>query len=620
MEFGRKVILSHSIIHLYMFISGLEYAVIFPTLWEYLQKLGVPSSQTYWLGLSISALTVTDIITGVIAGRLVDISNRVRLLVLSLNSFQLVGSCLYTLSFSPTCLLGSRLISGCGKSIAVVFLSDICKSTNKEKRTPILLLFNIAGQLGLLLGPACNMFLREIEFELGWLSVNKLNAPGVFLFFLWLLFSLAVLFFYYDLVTIHKEETLARELRGAYLDRNPSFGYNLYDQALNNGSITYTAVDGAYNNNPIPPREVTNNPLVRRYNSLDLDVQLRVGTEFGSDEALARRASTTLSTLGRSRARRYEDRRDSKKSNVFIDAAENLMGESGGSSRDSSRSRRTSEERDDSSRDSSRERQTNSSSSRETSNRRSFSEYIRDESLDVSQVTSVSDTVTPSELNDTVTMKEYSDALVRDEVVALILTRFTALLCQTSLEAVVPPVMQLYFDYGDKANSLLYLCAGLELIVVFLVLTLASRYISDRSLIAAGLLVMVVALSWLTATLPSFQYHDRSNLPYFAVGVGLDLLGIPMVCDIGIALYSKILPDRVQGLGHGVRRFVSQLAFILGPLWSSSTLVGRPCLMLAVPLGLVVVSLLLFLASYKRMRPVSEQTGGDQNENTPLLS
>merc|ERR1719228_3026705 len=174
------------------------------------------------------------------------------------------------------------------------------------------------------------------------------------------------------------------------------------------------------------------------------------------------------------------------------------------------------------------------------------------------------------------------------------MTRFTAFFCQTSLEAVVPPVMQLYFNYGDLANSLLYLSGGVELILVFLLLTLATRCVSDRVLVLAGLVIMLSALSWMTATLPSFQYNDRSNLPYFGVGVFLDLAGIPMVCDIGVALYSKMLPDRVQGLGHGIRRFISQLALILGPLWGTSTLY-MPVVMLGVPVSLVLISLVLFL-------------------------
>ena len=35
--------------------------------------------------------------------------------------------------------------------------------------------------------------------------------------------------------------------------------------------------------------------------------------------------------------------------------------------------------------------------------------------------------------------------------------------------------MQLYFDFGDLANSLLYLGCGLQLILVFLLLSAASK-------------------------------------------------------------------------------------------------------------------------------------------------
>ena len=35
-------------------------AVIFPTLWEYLRLFGVAENKVYWLGLVISAATVSD--------------------------------------------------------------------------------------------------------------------------------------------------------------------------------------------------------------------------------------------------------------------------------------------------------------------------------------------------------------------------------------------------------------------------------------------------------------------------------------------------------------------------------------------------------------------------------
>ena len=43
----------------------------------------------------------------------------------------------------------SRLVSGLGKSITIVYLTDICRSTSIAERTPVLLVFNIAFQIGI---------------------------------------------------------------------------------------------------------------------------------------------------------------------------------------------------------------------------------------------------------------------------------------------------------------------------------------------------------------------------------------------------------------------------------------------------------------------------------------
>ena len=139
--------------------------------------------------------------------------------------------------------------------------------------------------------------------------------------------------------------------------------------------------------------------------------------------------------------------------------------------------------------------------------------------------------------------------------------------------------MQHYFDFGDLANSLLYLGCGLQLILVFLLLSAASKAgirtnmtcnlmllfisegVSDRTLIGIGLFTMMAALSWLMSTLPSFSPHTPTNLPYFVVGVAIDLAGIPTVCDVALALYSKLLPDRVQGAGQVIIQLICALSF-----------------------------------------------------------
>ena len=140
---------SYLVIHLFMFLSGVEYAVIFPTLWEFLQSLGVNSDETYWLGVCLSSMTITDMLMGLVVGRVMDRGGyKVRNIVMVLNISQIIGASLYMVSWSRYTIMVSRLVSGLGKSITIVFLTDICRSTQLVERTPVLLIFNIAFQVG----------------------------------------------------------------------------------------------------------------------------------------------------------------------------------------------------------------------------------------------------------------------------------------------------------------------------------------------------------------------------------------------------------------------------------------------------------------------------------------
>ena len=86
-----------------------------------------------------------------------------------------------------------------GNGANIAFLTDVCRATTLEERTPVLLFFNIVQQIGLLLGPACNLFLRELDFYIGPFHINKLNAPGFFLTVLYIIFEIVASLMYYDL-------------------------------------------------------------------------------------------------------------------------------------------------------------------------------------------------------------------------------------------------------------------------------------------------------------------------------------------------------------------------------------------------------------------------------------
>ena len=70
------------------------------------------------------------------------------MLVMILNTAQILGAALYSLAVTHYVVMISRLVSGLGKSITIVYLTDICRSTSIAERTPVLLVFNIAFQIG----------------------------------------------------------------------------------------------------------------------------------------------------------------------------------------------------------------------------------------------------------------------------------------------------------------------------------------------------------------------------------------------------------------------------------------------------------------------------------------
>ena len=201
-----------------------------------------------------------------------------------------------------------------------------------------------------------------------------------------------------------------------------------------------------------------------------------------------------------------------------------------------------------------------------------------------------------------ISWEDYKEVLLREEVICLAFLRFVALFCKTSLESSIPPIMERFYDYGDLANSVAYLIAGIELITVCSLLSVIIKYVTDRFLVSTGLVLMLASLVWLGVVVPSFVEHDRSTLPFFAVGIMLELMGISIICDVGLSLYSKLIPDHMQGFSHAMRRLISQFAILLGPLWGTGAL-DFPHMSVVVPILILLPGIVMFLVSFQRMIP-----------------
>lgn len=190
-------------IGLIFLLSGVEYAVILPTIWRYLQTLG---AAPYFLGLGLSAFSLSGLLSGPLFGHWSDRTRTTKNIILFANLFEVVGNFMYFMGYSKWLLLSSRLVAGIGTGAGSSIFGFLTRSTAPEDRSTVFAAVMACRQAGLLIGPAFNIFLRLCDFHLGPFVVNKYTAPGLFMCLLWILLQLAVVFMYWDIPPLETAE------------------------------------------------------------------------------------------------------------------------------------------------------------------------------------------------------------------------------------------------------------------------------------------------------------------------------------------------------------------------------------------------------------------------------
>ncbi|XP_072220631.1 major facilitator superfamily domain-containing protein 8 [Leuresthes tenuis] len=202
MDNNQKKNLTFLTIGLIFTLSGIEYAVILPTIWRYLQILEAPP---YFLGLGLSAFSLSGLLTGPLFGLWSDRSKTTKSIILFSNLFEIAGNFMYFIGYSKWLLLCSRLVAGIGAGAGSSIFGFLTRSTLPEERAGIFAAIMACRQAGLLVGPAFNLFLRLCDFKLGPFVVNKYTSPGIFMCLLWVLLQFVVLTMYWDIPPISSE-------------------------------------------------------------------------------------------------------------------------------------------------------------------------------------------------------------------------------------------------------------------------------------------------------------------------------------------------------------------------------------------------------------------------------
>ena len=193
---------------------------------------------------------------------------------------------------------------------------------------------------------------------------------------------------------------------------------------------------------------------------------------------------------------------------------------------------------------------------------------------------------------------------LREEIVVLLAIQLFQFFNQLSLESFIPPFTKDQFGWDGFDASLLFCGASVTTVLVFLVLIKCLKdKVADRSIIAAGLLINICGTGILLGFLPRMTPNDEilQNVAIFVLGCGLNMVGYPCVLLASAGLLSKLTAMSYQGRTQGVRRVVTNVGMIMGPLWSGA-LMDTLYIMLPVMFALWLLVALMQGMSFKRLQ------------------
>ena len=195
-KFPRGLKINYATMCFFAFLTGIDFAVILPTLWDRLH-LEFKASGSF-MGVVISSYMFSGVICGLIMGPISDKIDQTKIFYLIGTFLTMLGQFLYFLGINKFLILTSRLISGVVGGAVPVAFAYIAKTTSDKQRLTIMAILMASRQLGLMLGPAFNIFLRKADFVIFGFVVNRWSSPGMLMGILWFCCFLAMLIFYYD--------------------------------------------------------------------------------------------------------------------------------------------------------------------------------------------------------------------------------------------------------------------------------------------------------------------------------------------------------------------------------------------------------------------------------------
>ena len=220
--------------------------------------------------------------------------------------------------------------------------------------------------------------------------------------------------------------------------------------------------------------------------------------------------------------------------------------------------------------------------------------------------------------------------------VTVLFTQFILFFNQTSMEALMAPLTEYYYDFGPLENSLIFVGITVVFLVMYVLISLLSSHVQDRTLIALGLGTEIFSL---LLSLIIFLTLEDPPFWLYCIATFFFVIGLPFFFCCTSSLVTKLVEERDIGLASGLLSSSMQMANILGPLWGGTFAIA-PWMPFAGDLVLVSLLAAVFSFSFRSLYipkgaegentaglkgnsqgvPDFEAGGGEASETTPLIN
>ena len=180
------------------FFAGVDYSIVFATLYPYLEDMVKTDNPDFYYGFAIALFCFTSTLLGIIASMYLDKSRNIKSYTYVIIIMQILGYILYALPFSVAFPLMGRFIAGVGVTFDSVYTGEIVRIYDDVDSIRALWWLSSAYSIGVILGPIFSFAFKNVHFSIGLLEIQYLNIIGILMPFIYVVLFVITCFLMSD--------------------------------------------------------------------------------------------------------------------------------------------------------------------------------------------------------------------------------------------------------------------------------------------------------------------------------------------------------------------------------------------------------------------------------------